>query len=201
MEREANMDKKDLKLVKNLSIWGAVFVIVVGTLLHFCYEWSGNNFIIGLFAPVNESPWEHMKLAFMPIILFGFVDFYFLKINPDRPKGVERIFPLCFALVKEIGVSIAFILAVFYTYTSLTGNSILAIDISSFIIGIILAKWFGYLILTDRFKNWEFKGLNTLSALLLVIITAFFVIATLNPPRTNLFQDPVSGTYGINELF
>lgn len=194
------MDKKDLKLVKNLSIWGAVFVIVVGTLLHFCYDWSGNNFIVGIFAPVNESPWEHMKLAFTPIILFGFVDYYFLKINPKRPKGVERIFPLCFAFVKEIGVSIFFILAVFYTYTYFTGDSILAIDISSFIIGIILAKWFGYLILTGRFKNWEFKGLNTLSALLLVIITSFFIIATLDPPRINLFKDPIDGSYGIGKM-
>jgi len=180
-----------LKLIKSLSIWGAVFVIVVGTLLHFCYEWSGNNFIVGLFAPVNESPWEHMKLAFTPIILFGFIDFYYLK---------SKVKNLCFALVKEIGVAIVFILAVFYIYTSFTGDSILAVDISSFIAGIILAKWFGCDILMGKFKKWEFKGLNIICALLLVIISSFFIIATLDPPRLNLFQDPNNASYGIGQM-
>lgn len=183
------MKQEDLKLIKNLSIWGAVFVIVVGTLLHFCYQWSGNNFIIGLIAPVNESPWEHMKLAFTPIILFGFIDYYYLR---------GKVNNLCFALVKEVGVSIAFILAVFYIYTSFVGHSILAVDISSFVIGIILAKYFGYKILIGKFKKWEFKGLNIICALLLVIIALFFVIATIDPPKVNLFLDPVTNSFGIN---
>lgn len=191
------------RLIKNLSIWGAVFTVVLGSLIHFLYGWSGNNFIIGLFAPINESPWEHMKLVFTPLILFGFVDFYFIKIHPERSRAcrgrVERAIPLCFALLKEIGIGIAFILAVFYLYTSLTGHSILAVDISSFVIAIVLAKWFGYKILIGSFKSWEFSGLNTISAILLILITAFFVYATISPPHINLFQDPITTTYGIYE--
>ena len=185
------MKQEDLKLIKNLSIWGAVFVIVTGTLLHFCYECSGNNFIVGLLAPVNESPWEHMKLAFTPLILFGFVDYYYLR---------GKVNNLCFALVKEVGISIIFILTVFYIYTSLVGHSILAVDISSFVIGIILAKWFGHDILIGKFKKWEFKGLNIICALVLVIIASFFIIATIDPPKVNLFLDSVTNTYGINEI-
>lgn len=169
---------------------GAVSVVIAGTLLHFCYEWSGENFVVGLLSPINESPWEHMKLVFTPMILFAFIDWYYLR---------GKVKNLCFALLKEIGVAIVFILAVFYIYTSIVGHSILVIDISSFIIGVIVAKWLGYQILIGRFKSWEFKGLNTISALLLIIIAAFFVIATIDPPQINLFQDSVSGTYGIEE--
>lgn len=183
------MKQEDQKLIKNLSIWGAVFVIVIGTLLHFCYEWSGNNFIVGLFAPVNESPWEHMKLVFTPIILFAFVDWYYLKSKANN---------LCFALLKEIGVAIVFILAIFYIYTSLVGHSILAIDILSFVIAAILAKWLGYQILIGKFNKWEFKGLNVISAIFIIIIMIFFIIATIDPPKVNLFLDPVTDTYGIN---
>lgn len=177
-------------LIKNLSIWGAVFAVVAGSFLHFAYGWSGNNFIIGLLAPINESPWEHMKLVFTPLLIFAFVDFYFLRLQVKN---------YCFALFKEIGVAIAFILAVFYIYTTLIGHSILAIDISSFVIGIILAKWLGYKILTGSFKKWEFNGVNTISAILLIFIAAFFIYATISPPQINLFQDPATTTYGIYE--
>lgn len=188
-------------LIKNLSIWGAVFAIVLGSFIHFVYDWSGNNFLVSLVAPINESPWEHMKLVFTPLILFGFVDFYFLKIHPERSRAsrgrVERAIPLCFALLKEIGVAIAFILAVFYLYASLTGYSILAVDITSFVIGIILAKWIGYKILIGNYTKWEFNGLNTIFIVLLILIAAFFIYATISPPHVNLFQDPVTTTYGI----
>ncbi|MCL5795682.1 MAG: DUF6512 family protein, partial [Patescibacteria group bacterium] len=132
--------------------------------------------------------WEHMKLVFTPMILFSFVDFYYLK---------SKVSNYCFVLLKEIAAAIVFILAVFYCYTYFIGHSILAIDIISFIVGVILAKWLGYLFLIGKFKKYEFKGLNLISAILLVALAAFFIIATINPPRVNLFLDPVTNTYGI----
>lgn len=177
-------------LIKNLSIWGAVFIILMGSLTHFLYGWSGSNFIVGLLAPVNESPWEHMKLVFTPLILFAFIEYFILH------KSVKNY---CFALLKEAGGAILFILAVFYLYTSLTGESILAIDIASFIIGVAVAKYLGYKILTGSFKKYEFSGLNAISATLLALIAAFFIYATLNPPHINLFKDPNTQTYGIYE--
>jgi hypothetical protein len=181
---------KSKRLIRNLSIWGAVFAIIAGSVLHFVYKWSGSNFIIGLFTPINESPWEHMKLVFTPLVIFAFIDYCYLRKKTGN---------YCFALLKEIGVAIAFILAVFYTYTSLTGYSILAIDITSFVVSIILARWFGYKILIGNFKRWEFTGLNTVSAILLIVIAAFFIYATIFPPHVNLFRDSVTTTYGIYE--
>ena len=178
------------KLIKNLAIWGAVFVIIFGTLLHFFYDWSGHNFLVGFLAPINESVWEHMKLVFTPMILFAFIDYYYLRGKVDD---------YCFALLKQISFAIIFIIAVFYIYTSFVGHSVLAIDISSFIVAVILAKWFGYAILTKRFKQWEFKGINTVAAIVLVALAAFFVLATINPPQIGLFKDPVDNTYGTDK--
>ena len=182
------MSQEDRKLIRNLCIWGGVFAVFFGSALHFVYGWSGKNFLVGLVAPINESPWEHMKLVFTPIILFGFIDWIYLR---------DKVENLCFALMKEVAIAIIFILAVFYIYTPLVGHSIFAVDISSFVVSIIIAKWFGYLILTGKFKRFEFKGLNFLSGIILVLIAAFFIYATITPPRLNPFLDSVTNSYGI----
>ena len=49
-----------------------IFMIIAmgaGTLFHFIYEWSGFHPLAGLFAPVNESTWEHLKMLFFPVLL------------------------------------------------------------------------------------------------------------------------------------
>lgn len=38
-----------------------IFIAIVGTLLHFVYDWSGQNPAVGIIAPVSESTWEHLK--------------------------------------------------------------------------------------------------------------------------------------------
>ena len=58
-----------MKGLKSYIITGIIFVSIVGTLFHFVYEWSGNNILIGLFTPINESIWEHTKLIFFPIAI------------------------------------------------------------------------------------------------------------------------------------
>lgn len=51
--------------------WYAAFCaisIALGCTWHFFYAWCP-HFLVGLFAPVNESVWEHCKLLFWPVIL------------------------------------------------------------------------------------------------------------------------------------
>lgn len=178
------------KLIKNLAIWGAVFSIIVGSLWHFVYQWSGNSFVLGLFAPVNESPWEHMKLAFAPLIMFAFVDFYYLR------RIVKNY---CFSLIKQIGIAILTMLAIYFLQKIITGDSALFADIGSFVLGIALAKYFGYQILIGKYKKFEFVGINKFSAIMLILLTTFFVFATINPPKTVLFLDQNTNNYGIGD--
>ena len=58
------------------EIAGFVFVIIAGTLLHFVYHWTGQNRIVGLFSPVNESTWEHLKLLFTPMLLNSIAEYF-----------------------------------------------------------------------------------------------------------------------------
>ena len=51
--------------------WILVYVlaVVLGTLFHFVYGFTGENRIVGYFFPINESTWEHMKLVYFPMLL------------------------------------------------------------------------------------------------------------------------------------
>lgn len=49
------------------NLFRFIFISVLGVLLHFTYEWSGDNAVVGLFSAVNESTWEHLKLLFFPV--------------------------------------------------------------------------------------------------------------------------------------
>ena len=61
------------KIRENLNFqtyFGIGFVLVLGTFSHFFFDWSGENRLVGIFAAVNESTWEHLKLLFFPALLF-----------------------------------------------------------------------------------------------------------------------------------
>ncbi|MEG1009488.1 MAG: DUF6512 family protein, partial [Clostridia bacterium] len=60
------------------------FVIsIIGTLLHFTYEFSNNYIYVGLFSPINESVWEHLKLGVFAILFFMIYDHIKLYKNDN----------------------------------------------------------------------------------------------------------------------
>jgi hypothetical protein len=58
---------------------GFFWIVIVGSLLHFTYEWSGKVPIVGYFSPVNESVWEHLKLGYFSLTFFMLIDFWVLR--------------------------------------------------------------------------------------------------------------------------
>ena len=54
---------------KKFEIISTIFIIILGTLLHFTYNWSNNNSIVGIYSSINESTWEHLKLVFYPMLI------------------------------------------------------------------------------------------------------------------------------------
>lgn len=70
---------KTNELIRRWHIIGFFWIVIVGSLLHFTYEWSGKSLIVGLFSPVNESLWEHLKLGYFSLTLFILVEFWVLR--------------------------------------------------------------------------------------------------------------------------
>ena len=98
--------------LQSYIIAGILFVLAAGTLSHFLYGWTGNNFIIGLFTPVNESVWEHMKLIFFPMLFYSI--FASANLKADYPYIASS---LCFSIL----IGTLLIPVLFYAYTYILG--------------------------------------------------------------------------------
>ena len=69
--------------IKTWQIITAIISVILGILLHFTYEWSGENIIVGLFSAVNESTWEHLKLVFYSMVVIARIGYFIIgkRIN------------------------------------------------------------------------------------------------------------------------
>lgn len=163
-----------------------VLIIILGVILHFLYDWTSKNKFVATFSAVNESTWEHLKLAFFPILLFGIVDFIFV-----RPYTNNVVLATTIALFS----SITMITMLFYVYLGVLGKNIDIINISIFVIAVIISKYISFrIMLMPNFENIYYILLSAY----FIYLTAFcFVVFTFAPPKINLFRDPITGKYGI----
>lgn len=170
--------------IKTWQIITVIICIILGILLHFTYEWSGENMIVGLFSAVNESTWEHLKLAFYPMILMAVIGYFVIG---------KRIDNYWFAQALGILTAIVFITTFFYTYTGIIGTNFAWLNIGLFIVGICLGGYVTYKILISR-KNYNAE---LISIIFLLILFFSIILYTFNPPQIPFFKDPVTGSYGI----
>lgn len=179
------------KVTENLSIkWillGMPFVIIVAFPLHFLYDWCSNNFIVAIFAPVNESVWEHLKLVFWPMLFWWGLGLYLFKNKINIANWVVSL------ATAEI-VCILFILSFYYVYTGAFGIESFVLDILSLVFGVIVSQLLAIHIYKYVFAS---KFGLYLSLIIITILALAFIIFTFNPPNIPLFLDPVSKKYGI----
>ncbi len=161
----------------------SVAVSVIGSILHFTYELSGENKLVGIFSAVNESTWEHIKLALSGIFICTLVDVWFLGDNPNYwlARSVSFVVP------------VIVIPLIFYGYTKFTGKAILPIDIASFFVAAFLSTLTFVLILRMPAVG-EVGGY--LSMVISVVIIAMYLSFTRFPLHNFLFQDPINHRYG-----
>jgi len=177
------MDERKRILFYELA--GIVFIIILGSILHFTFEWAGHNAIVGVFSAVNESVWEHLKLGFWPAIVFALIEFKYLK------KATNN-----FLFGKTVGIYLipVVIIVIFYSYTAILGESILIIDVLSFVIAVIVGQLVSYRLLTWKTLPYN---LDKVSLIALFLLGLAFVLFTFYPPQLAMFQDPITGEYGI----
>ena len=172
---------------RELSLWqfaGFALSSLGGTLLHFLYDWTNENILIAPFSGVNESTWEHMKLLFWPLFLFALVQRSFFK-NQKNYWCVK---------LAAILLGLVLIPVLFYALNGVFGKTPDWINIAIFYITAALVFLFEW---------WAFKKGHLpckyprLAFTTICLIGVLFVVFTFSPPQIPLFQDPVTGTYGI----
>lgn len=166
------------------QLWGFAATSLMGTVLHFLYDWLGKAVWIAPFSGVNESTWEHMKLLFWPMLVFAIVQSFFFGERED------------FWCVKLRGIllGLGLIPVIFYTYNGVIGRSPDWINIAIFFI----AAGIAYLYETRLFKNEKTEcKFSKLAIAILALIALLFVIFTFATPEINIFKDPLTETYGV----
>lgn len=172
---------------RSTSLWGwAGFgsVTLAGTLLHFLYDWTGGEILMAPFSGVNESTWEHMKLLYWPLFLFAMVQYLFSR---------KQKYFWCIKLTGTV-LGLVLIPVLFYSYNGIFGESPDWVNIAIFYLSaasvFLLEGWlFKQKCLSCK---WPWLAFTVLS-----LIGVMFVVFTFSPPQIPLFQDPLTGNYGI----
>lgn len=172
---------------RNAAYWqvaGFIFTAVVGTLLHFLFDWTDGNVVAALFSAVNESIWEHIKLLFYPMVAFSLIEYFYW--------GREG---KAFWCVKLAGIVLGMVLvpALYYTYTGALGVQSSWFNITIFFLVAGVVFWTQTKLFQKELacrRGWA------LAAVLLIAVA--FTVLTFTPPHIPLFRDPVTGSFGLH---
>jgi len=173
---------------KKILYWqiaGMVFILFVGSFMHFLFELTGNWPPIGAIAAVNESIWKHLKLGYWPLVFFALIEYKFIKEEVNNFFLAKFTSAMCIIVIIPV---------FFYSYTAILGEHMLLLDMISFILAIIVGQLLSYKILTKS----SYSDLTSLLSLMgLIAIGVVFVLFTYLPPHIPLFQDSLTRLYGI----
>ena len=171
----------------SIGLWqlmGFAVTSLMGTLLHFLYDWLGQAVWISPFSGVNESTWEHMKLLFWPMFLYAVLQSFYFN-NHKNFWSVK---------LRSISLGLISIPVIFYTYNGIFGKSPDWINIAIFFISAAVS----YIYELRLFNNEKTRHRHSkLSLVILCTIALLFCIFTFATPTIEIFRDPLNGSYGI----
>jgi hypothetical protein len=170
-----------------------IFVMLVASALHFVFELSDFNKTVAVFGSVNESTFEHLKLFFWPGLFYTLVQHAFIKGRVNNywyGKGMAL-------LAVPFGVIVSF-----YLYLGILlpirGEGLLALDIGTGAVGVLLGNIVAYRLLTGRERGNKARSLGVATMLVLALMMA---TAAWFQPRIFLYEDflgyEYTGQFGI----
>lgn len=160
---------------KTKIILSFIFVCALGVLLHFTYDWSGQNPIIGFFSAKNESTWEHLKLLFFPMLLLTII-----QTIRDRSFVKDHL------AARTLGtlVGMAFIIVVFYTFWGISGALIDFINIAIYFLGVFFAFW------TEKMASEKMFSLDAPTCIIVwIVFIILFIAFSIHAPNLGIFFD------------
>lgn len=163
---------------------GILFIFLFGASLHFIFALSGDLRPVAIIAAVNESVWEHLKIAFWPAFIWAIIELFAFGI---RAKN--------FLFAKGVSFTMsALIITGIYYITKSAGIESLPVDIVNFFVSIAIAQIISYRLVLVQRGN---KVLSVIGLLLIILNIAVFSTLSYYPLNNQIFLDPVSGGYGI----
>ena len=176
-----------MKQTSSLWQWaGFAAATFGGTILHFLYDWTGNSLWISPFSGVNESTWEHMKLLFFAMLFFSVVQVCVMGRNYPNLPAVRTVSVITGLLLIPI---------LFYSYTGALGVRISWVNIAIFYVSALCAFLLDFSLLRKGRLSAPWQQVAGLAVLWALAFA--FVWFTFRPLPFPLWQDPVTGQFGI----
>lgn len=166
------------KLLK-FEIISFIFISLLGVFLHFAYDLSNQNALVGIFSAINESTWEHLKLLFFPTLITIIVGYIFFKNDVPNYLWIKT---------KGLLLGMIFIIIFFYTTSGIIGSNVAILNIGSFFAAVFLVEYYTL----KNIDNKNFKNSNIYALIILVILILCFIIFTFYPPNIGLFDNPIA---------
>jgi hypothetical protein len=169
-----------------VSWWMIGPLVAVGSALHFLFDWTGHNRFVAIFSAVNESYWEHIKIAIWPVFFLQTVLF------ASGGFAIPAFIPAMTIALYSIPVSMV---GLVFLYKAVAKRNLLWLDIGVFAVSIALSQAIFVLLLGQLAAS---PRIIVLSALFLIGLIAAFMLFTVRPPsEPDVFIDPINRRYGL----
>lgn len=168
---------------KKQQVTGILLMFAAGFLVHMLYDWMGAvpllQTLLSPVLPVNESVWEHGKLALLPMLFWWSISY--VVGAPNGSIGAKQWFT---GGILALLTSIAWIPLLYYFYTGAFGIESVGIDIFILLVALTFGQLLGFHFLRHRprvtLSFW-------LSLILLALLIGCFVLFTFDPPSLPWF--------------
>ncbi|MEG0752534.1 MAG: DUF6512 family protein [Angelakisella sp.] len=174
------MKIKGLSSPERWILLGIPCLFLIGSVMHFIYDLTGQRFLVGLVAPTNESVWEHLKMVVLPLILWWTL--YYAARGSYYRIGKDRWYT---AALVSLLTSLIVIPCVFYFYTEAFGVELLIVDILILLLALLCGQLLGF-----HFYH-HFAGISWITvSIIFFLIVGLFAWFTIYPPALPIFQSP-----------
>lgn len=192
------MDAKKKKILW-LELTGFMVTLLVGTAMHFGLELTDFDRRWAWLFPVNESPWEHLKLSFYPVVFWGLLLYAILRRNrtlsPSAPDGVRNVW---FARLLGAYVAIMTTVVSWSLQHWLMGRSMLAVDIALLYAGLLASALLCWRLLTGPTLRYP-RRLGQCGLAGLALLLFCFCLFSYCVPGSRLWMDRPCQSFGIIE--
>ena len=149
--------------------------LVLGVLLHFLYDWFSNG-ITALISPVRESIWEHLKVLFYPLIVFGLL-----------PAVKRGWIPWLCSILLSCGMLLLF----GWFYHIVIKGDALFVDLILYAV----FMYAGFRLPRLLWPLAEWPGVGAACAMLTLLLAVLLAVFSFAPPDNILFADLSGGIH------
>ncbi len=176
-----NKAERSIRFVRTYHFTGIFVILLIAGPLHFAYEWSGENYFVGLVSPVSESIWEHLKMIYWPTLLWWIIGY--AVYGKKKSLSMKKWFQ---AMAISIIFGMLIIVLWYYMWSGAIGIEATWVNFSS-MISVVIGQLLAMHVYRVAVPRWIYFGSGTLIVIVLAVMTVSF---TYYPPDLPIFIAP-----------